>query len=114
MAAATDTMQAMSTGESPAARNVILMIADGAGSTTWDAASYYRHGGLGHEVYDGFDVHRYMSTYPLNTSTEPTGTGEGTASYDPAQAWSAVADNGVYEGNLGDYPDNFAGYDYLR
>jgi alkaline phosphatase len=112
--AATDTAPDTNPDGSPAARNVILMIADGAGPTTWDAASYYRHGALGHEVYDDFAVHRHMSTNPLNTSTKPTGTAEATTSYDPARAWSAVPDSGTYEGSLGDYPNHFAGYDYLR
>ncbi len=96
------------------ARNVILMIADGASPTTWDAASYYRHGGLGHEAYDDFAVHHHMSTFPLTTSTTPTNTAEGEVSYDPAQAWSAAAGTGAYDGNVSDYPNYFAGYDYLR
>ncbi len=46
----------MTTGASPGvaqdrpAKNVILLITDGAGINTWHAASYYRHGALGHEV----------------------------------------------------------------
>ncbi|VEI45446.1 alkaline phosphatase [Actinobacillus equuli] len=51
---------------------MILLISDGAGINTWKAASYFRHGALGKEVYDKFDVKLFASTYPLNTSTKPT------------------------------------------
>lgn len=54
------------------AKNVILLISDGAGMQTWNAASYYRHGGLGHEVYDDFEVKLFASTHPLSSSKEPT------------------------------------------
>lgn len=100
--------------ETPSARNVILMISDGASPATWDAASYYRHGALGREAYDDFDAQSHMSTFPLTTSTTPTYTAEGTLSYDPARAWLGVPDGGTYDGSLGNYPDFFSAYDYLR
>ncbi len=50
-----------------ATKNVILMITDGTGIETFRAASYFRHGALGHEVYDEFDVQLFMATHPLNT-----------------------------------------------
>ena len=58
--------------QQPGAKNVILMITDGAGIETFRAASYYRHGRLGHEVYDDFDTQVFAATYPLTTATEPT------------------------------------------
>ena len=56
-----------------AAKNVILMIADGGGYNTWLAASLYQ-GKLGKQVYDQPGWQRFAcSTYPLNLSKKPTG-----------------------------------------
>ncbi|WP_252109713.1 MULTISPECIES: alkaline phosphatase [unclassified Halomonas] len=97
------------------AKNVILMITDGAGIETFRAASYYRHGGLGHEVYDDFDTQVFAATYPLTTATEPTMSDEGAVTFDPEALWSDEAADGVgFEGKLGDYDSYFAGYNYAR
>ena len=56
-----------------AAKNVILMIADGGGHNTWLAASMYQ-GKVGKQVYDQPGWLRFSCcTYPLNLSTKPTG-----------------------------------------
>lgn len=99
--------------DSPA-KNVILLITDGAGINTWHAASYYRHGALGHEVYDDFDTKVFMSTYPLNTSNTPTKTNEGAVTFNPSEIWTATPSQSVFEGALGKYPSYFKGYDYVR
>ncbi|MBB5692931.1 alkaline phosphatase [Muricoccus pecuniae] len=96
--------------EKAAAKNVILLVSDGASPGTWDAASYYQHGKLGEQAYDGFSTKGYMSTYPLNTSTTPTNTAEGELGYDPTKVWNAA----TAEGEFGDYPAAFEGYEYLR
>ncbi|MFT4012238.1 MAG: alkaline phosphatase [Paracoccus sp. (in: a-proteobacteria)] len=96
------------------ARNVIVLISDGAGMETWNAASFYRHGALGHEVYDDFDVKVFASTYPLNTSKEPTGSDAGKVTFDPAALWNATPSAKVFEGTIGNYPGFFEGYDYAR
>ncbi|MCM2455140.1 alkaline phosphatase [Rhizobium sp. CG4] len=96
------------------AKNVILLISDGAGINTWHAASYYRHGALGHEVYDDFDVKVFSSTHPLNTSNTPTKSAEGTVTFDPAELWKSEKSDSVFEGSLGNYPGYFTGYDYTR
>lgn len=96
------------------ARNVILLITDGAGMETWNAASYYEFGALGHQPYDAFDVQVFASTHPLNTSTEPTMIDDAEVGFDPVQLWAGEAVDTVYEGNLGDYPGYFSGYDYAR
>lgn len=96
------------------AKNVILLITDGAGINTWHAASYYRHGALGHEIYDDFDVKLFSSTQPLNTSNTPTKTNDGAVTFDPAQLWKADKVETVFEGTLGNYPGYFNGYDYSR
>ena len=112
---------ALSTGvsaqEAPAetsARNVILMISDGAGMETWRAASFYRFGALGHQAYDEFDVKVFASTHPLNTSRTPTKSDEGRVDFDPAQLWATGEVETVFEGRLGDYKGFFEGYDYSR
>lgn len=90
------------------ARNVILMISDGAGMPTWQAASHYRHGGMGREVYDGFDVHVFMTTYSAGRDdTGPQG-------YDPAAAWDDTPADDVFERRTRAYPQAFEGYRYLR
>jgi alkaline phosphatase len=98
------------------ARNVILMISDGAGFHTWTAASYFRHGALGQEVYDRFPVRTLMTTYPLTTAREPTMDMAPQVSYDPAQAWAKAPVEGSFEGEVTKltYPKLFAGYDYVR
>lgn len=48
------------------ARNVILMIADGAGFNAFEAAAYYQHGRLGRQPYDRFPVRYGCTTFMLN------------------------------------------------
>ncbi len=71
------------------AKNVILMVADGAGFNTWLAASMYR-GQVGREIYDqpGW-VRLACTTFPLNTATEPKKTGQQDPNvvYSPLKAW---------------------------
>lgn len=76
-------------------KNVILMIADGAGYNTWDAASMYQGrwdaaAGKSTQVYDGPGWVKFgCTTYPLNASTKPTGSGvqDKNVVYDVAKAW---------------------------
>ncbi|QTF08789.1 alkaline phosphatase [Brenneria izadpanahii] len=96
------------------AKNVILLITDGAGINTWHAASYYRHGALGHEVYDDFDVKLFASTHPLNTSNVPTHTEKGAVTFEASKIWTKDKSDAIFEGSLGNYPGYFSGYDYLR
>ncbi|MHC4563538.1 MAG: alkaline phosphatase [Planctomycetota bacterium] len=53
------------------ARNVIVMIADGAGQTTFDAASYYEHGRLGKQQYDRWPVKLTCTTWALSPNVPP-------------------------------------------
>lgn len=112
----TSALVAPAMAQEGATKNVILMITDGAGIESFRAASYYRHGALGHEVYDDFDVQVFSATHPLNTSNEPTMSNEGAVTFDPAELFSDAAsgDDGGYEGKLMNYPGYFAGYDYAR
>jgi alkaline phosphatase len=74
------------------ARNVIIMIADGAGFNSWRATSMYR-GRLGRETYDGPGwIKLASSTYPLTRSIWPTFTAEQDRAlvYQPARAWDVA------------------------
>lgn len=111
----TSALAAPAMAQDGAAKNVILMITDGAGIESFRAASYYRHGALGHEAYDGFDIEVFSATHPLNTSNEPTMSDEGAVTFDPTDLFSdAASEDGGYEGKLMNYPGYFAGYDYAR
>ncbi len=100
----------------PRPRNVILMISDGAGFHTWTAASYFQHGKLGEQVYDRFPVKTLMTTFPLNTSSKPTGDPAPKVSYDPARAWSTAPGQGDLGGEVTKktYPKFFAGYEFVK
>jgi alkaline phosphatase len=91
----------------PAAKNVIIMIADGSGQNTWLATSMFQ-GKVGKQVYDqpGW-VRLSCATYPLNLSHVPTGNHEQNPLlvYDPAKAWNAKP--------LQDSPNAFVGYEFL-
>ncbi|WGE89920.1 alkaline phosphatase [Actinobacillus arthritidis] len=100
--------------ESPKAKNVILLISDGAGINTWKAASYFRHGALSKEVYDKFDVKLFASTYPLNTSNKPTNSLENSIKFDPKNLWNKDKSNYQHKGNLTSYPSYFSGYEYAQ
>ncbi|MFT3690880.1 alkaline phosphatase [Paenirhodobacter sp.] len=91
-------------GHAAPVKNVIMMISDGASFGTWDMASYWEHGATGKQVYDGFDVKLGMTTYPLNTSTTPTGGNATTLGYDPSKVLDSTP--------TGD--GSFAGYEYLK
>jgi len=87
------------------AKNVIVMVSDGASWGTWDMASYYQYGELGRQSYDQFDVKLGMTTYPKNTSSRPTYDDVQRISYDPSKAWDTTPISGS---------NYFAGYDYLK
>lgn len=71
------------------AKNIILLVSDGAGFNCFDATSYYQHGELGRQVYDGWPVRLACTTYMLGRDGEPGG-------YDPEKFWSEF-DWSVYE-----------------
>ncbi|EHQ52803.1 alkaline phosphatase, partial [Ectothiorhodospira sp. PHS-1] len=96
--------------QNPQAKNVILMITDGASWGTWDMASYWEYGERGRQPYDQFDVKLGMITPPLNTSNTPTFTGIPQVTYDPEQAWDTTPVGSTTAGR----PNHFAGYEYLK
>ncbi len=94
------------------AKHVILMIADGSGFNSYDAASMYEgkwdaSAGKSTQVYDGRGWVKYAcTTYPLNLSKTATGkmVQEARLVYQPAKAWASDA----LEGKV-----PFAGYKFL-
>ena len=115
--ALTLTFQPVSAADSGGrARNVILMVADGAGHNTWTATSMYQ-GTLGEEFYDSGDwVRLAASTHPLRRAMEPpVSKDRGTVQvpsfvFDPRRAWDPTP----VEGSHGKYPYHFAGYKWLH
>jgi len=93
-----------SAAETRSAKNVIVMINDGAGWGTWDATAYWQYGSREALPYADF-LHYGMTTYPLNASRVPTRNPASLVGYDPSQAWDTTPiDNEVLP---------FAGYRYL-
>lgn len=79
-------------------KNVILMIADGAGFNSFKAAAMFE-GKLGNTVFDGPGwKHGAVATFPLNLSSKATGnsTQDPKVVYDPAKAWSATQKDGKW------------------
>jgi alkaline phosphatase len=64
----------------PPARNIILMISDGAGFNAFDACSYYQYGRLGKQAYDRFPVRLACTTFMLKSNGTPLG-------YEPVSMW---------------------------
>ncbi len=85
--------------------NVIVMINDGAGWGTWDAAAYWQYGSREGAPYADFPQRLAVTTFPLNSSSQPTGDNAQTLGYDAGKAW----DTGPVPAQ--DLP--FAGYQYL-
>ncbi|MER2176431.1 MAG: alkaline phosphatase [Stenotrophomonas maltophilia] len=88
-----------------APQNIIVMINDGAGWGTWDAAAYWQYGNRQGAPYADFPQRLGVTTYPLNSSNQPTGDNAQSIGYDPAKAWDATPVPAH------DLP--FAGYQYL-
>jgi hypothetical protein len=67
-------------GEAPVAKNIILLISDGAGATTWLAANQWQFGAAAETApeflqrYQQEDfVSHWMTTYPADTQPLPPG-----------------------------------------
>jgi alkaline phosphatase len=102
--------------QAPAApRNVILMIADGSGSSAITATGMYT-GKLGKQVFDGPGWAKFwVSTYPLRTTEAPVAGPAGLmqdpdAVYDPAKNWNTAPVSTKTRG----FDDHFAGYAWTK
>ncbi|KAG1321098.1 hypothetical protein G6F63_013942 [Rhizopus arrhizus] len=67
--------------------NVIVMINDGAGWGTWDGAAYWQYGSREGAPYADFPQRLAVTTFPLNSSSQPTGDNAQTLGYDAGKAW---------------------------
>ncbi|MFH1999806.1 MAG: alkaline phosphatase [Planctomycetota bacterium] len=77
---AKETPASLDQAPAESAKNIILMISDGAGFNAFDACSYYQFGRRGAQVYDGFPVKLACTHYMLNDDGQPQG-------YDPERTW---------------------------
>jgi alkaline phosphatase len=98
------------------ARNVVLLIADGAGYNTFLAASMYE-GRVGTQVYDGAEwIHLAASVDPLRRERDAPFGPEWSLvqlpglAYDPLKAWDGQRVDGGQEA----FPFFFGGYQWLR
>ena len=73
-------------------------------------ASHWATGTQRGQAYANFPVRLGMTTYPLNTSSTPTGTGTPRISYDPVRAWDTTPNSGSFGGR----PSFFNGYDFIK
>jgi alkaline phosphatase len=96
---------------SPIAKNVIIMVTDGASWGTWDMASYWEYGELGQQPYDTFPVKLGMTTTPLTTARTPQLSGEPQVDYDWTKAWDVTPVDTLDQWGK---PNYFAGYEYLK
>lgn len=71
------------------AKNVIVMINDGAGWGAWDATAYWQYGSREQTPYAGFPIKYAMTTYPLNTAKKATHNASSLVNYDPQKAWDS-------------------------
>ncbi len=84
----------MISASATASTNVIVMISDGASFGAWDAADLYEYGTTCASPYFGSEWSKYlMTTYPLNTSSTPTGSMTPMVGYDPSRAWGLASYN---------------------
>jgi alkaline phosphatase len=107
---------ALEADPAPEAKNIVLMVADGAGFNTWKATAMYE-GTVGSDFHDAPGwVELALSAHSLRRSPEPpVSPAHGLTQfpslvYDPARAWDPTPE----PGGVGDYPYHFAGYKWLR
>lgn len=67
-------------GQASSAKNVVLMVIDGASFNAIRACTFYQYGALGEQVYESFPIRLACTTYMLDKD----GTEQG---YDPRAAW---------------------------
>ncbi len=77
-----------------AAKNVIVMINDGAGWGAWQAAAYWQYGALEKTPYADFPVKYGMTTYSLNTLEKSAASGASPLGYNRDKAWDVTPTDG--------------------
>ena len=97
------------------AKNVILMISDGASYNAWEMAANWQQGAKANELdeYRNLNVRLGMTTFPLNTESAPTNDNTAMVSYDAAKAWDPTVE-ATKESVKGKYETAIAAYKYLR
>ena len=85
-----DAQAATATTAEARPHNVIVMINDGAGWGTWDAAAYWQYGSREGAPYAAFPQRLAVTTFPLNASGQPTRDDSQRIGYDPVLAWDTT------------------------
>ncbi|WP_413113512.1 alkaline phosphatase [Thaumasiovibrio sp. DFM-14] len=101
--------------QAPKAKNIILMISDGASDGAWDVSSYWSHGASLNNIapYEQIDQRLAMTTFPLNVNSAPVSCDEEEfqeASYEAQKAW----DDSIIDEVDGNYRRPFQGYSYIN
>jgi alkaline phosphatase len=97
------------------AKNIILMITDGASDGAWDVSTYWTHGKKLNDVapYVNIDTRLAMTTFPLDSSSRPVDCGEeetAKISYNAKEVWNET----IVNETDGNYTRPFAGYSYIN
>jgi len=99
------------------AKHIILMIADGTGYNSLEAASYYQYGGQGQQAYERPGWVGYgCGTSALSRAGQPSGVEEqdGEIEYDTTKAWDKGDEAVVDRNNDLRGAGAFKGYNFLK
>lgn len=100
-----------------AAKNIILLIADGTGYTCFEAASYYQYGRTGQQTYEQPGWLTFAcQTAPLTRVNRPNGDERQDTDilYDPAKAWDKSPEPAFGRNNDPPGTGPFKGYNFLK
>ncbi|MEM7806890.1 MAG: alkaline phosphatase [Planctomycetota bacterium] len=120
VSAAAVALAGASSASAQQAKNVFLMISDGAGFNHFNATAMYQYGGIGSLPYEQAGWTKYAATtYPLNLSGTPTNdlVQDPGLVYDASKAWdtSAASDLPSFTGIPGLTNSGlFEGYDFVK
>lgn len=94
------------------AKNVILMISDGASDGTWDISSYWSHGQALNDTvpYSDIETRLAMTTFPLSHGQIDCDEEQAEVGYDATKAW----DETIVDEQDGKYMRPFEGYSYIN
>jgi len=94
VAALAGTLLTSASANAQSAKNIFVMISDGASFGAWDAGSIQQYGATASAPYYGAEYKKFlMTTYPMNMSATPTNNTDQLIGYDSAAAWGLSSYN---------------------